>query len=164
MYVLYLTSEIGAPFLNADGFGISWHTDERGNFNPFPVSDQQQSGLQAPEAQQSPVPLPGRAIKTDGPLIPFVRGLHPAIYKTTIAKPWVLMDFIAQPFIFFFPFRLNDPVFLSLCANVSSRTIFAHVRAAGAPPVATTNNHPFVFGRHSFMHNGGIANFDEVVS
>jgi hypothetical protein len=63
-----------------------------------------------------------------------------------------------------FSFRLNDPVFLSLCANVSSKTIFAHVRDAAAPPVATTNNHPFVFGRHCFMHNGGLAGFDTIVS
>jgi len=110
------------PFLSADGFGITWHTDARSHFNPF----QDEARIY------------------DGPFIPFVRGPHPAIYKTTIAKP------------------LNDPVFLSLCANVESKTIFAHIRAAYSPPIATTNNHPFVFGRHCFMHNGGVAGFDEI--
>lgn len=64
----------------------------------------------------------------------------------------------------FSPFRLNDPSFLSLCANVSSKCIFAHLRGAGGPPTATTNNHPFVFGRHCFMHNGMISDFRVIVS
>ena len=38
------------------------------------------------------------------------------------------------------------------------------MRAATVPPVVTSNCHPFVFGRHSFMYNGGIDAFDEVVS
>lgn len=122
----------GEWFLNADGFGISWHTEARGNFNPFEVEETRT------KIQTGPYTV------NDGPLLPFVHGPHPAMYKTTIAKP------------------LNDPTFLSLCANVSSKCIFAHLRAAGAPPVVSTNNHPFAFGRHCFMHNGYITNFPEI--
>jgi glutamine amidotransferase len=35
----------------------------------------------------------------------------------------------------------------------------AHIRAASGTPITPVNNHPFIFGRHSFMHNGAIANF-----
>jgi hypothetical protein len=81
--------------LNADGFGVTWHTDARSNFNPF-VPD-------------NPV------FKTDGPLIPFVLGPHPAVYKTTIAKPWVLMAFVARNLSFFSLSGSMIP-FFSLCA------------------------------------------------
>jgi len=121
----------GEQFVNADGFGITWYTDTRSKFNP--LKDERSQG-----DKQGPIRI------QDGPLVPFVRGPRPAIYKTTIAKP------------------LNDPSFISLCANVASKCIFAHRRAAMAPPVATTNNHPFVFGRHSFMHNGDISDFGDI--
>lgn len=81
--------------MSADGFGIAWYTDARSNFNPFPV--QQESKLQTSEADR---PLG----KADGPLRPFVFGPHPAIYKTTIAKPWVLVAFVARN-LSFFPFQ-----------------------------------------------------------
>jgi hypothetical protein len=98
-----LTSEIGTPFLNADGFGISWHTDARSDFNPFSVLDKQKSTFQTFEANGPPLTNP--VFKTDGPLIPFVLGPHPAIYKTTIAKPWVLVAFVARNLLFYFPFQ-----------------------------------------------------------
>ncbi|KAI0031736.1 N-terminal nucleophile aminohydrolase [Vararia minispora EC-137] len=70
-------------------------------------------------------------------------GPRPAMYKT-----------IAPP--------KTDPTFLFLCANTASKCVLAHVRAASAPPIVPTNNHPFIFGRHSFMHNGGVAFFPEI--
>lgn len=67
-------------------------------------------------------------------------------------------------FVFHFWFnRLTDPTFTFICGNTSSKTILAHVRAASAPPIVPTNNHPFIFGRHSFMHNGGVTNFAKIV-
>ena len=65
---------------------------------------------------------------------------HPALYKN------------AQP-------PLHDTNFRSICANTASKAVFAHIRAATATPVTAVNNHPFVFGRHTFMHNGVISNF-----
>lgn len=65
---------------------------------------------------------------------------HPALYKN------------AQP-------PLHDTNFRSICANTASKAVFAHIRAATATPVTAVNNHPFVFGRHTFMHNGVISDF-----
>jgi len=70
-------------------------------------------------------------------------GLYPTLYKTT-----------ALP--------ITDPAFISICGNSASKCFLAHVRAATLPPIVSTNNHPFVFGRHSFMHNGGISEFHKV--
>ncbi|MCJ1272306.1 hypothetical protein MMC21_000092 [Puttea exsequens] len=71
----------------------------------------------------------------DGVTVP-----HPALYKN------------AQP-------PLHDLNFRSICANTSSKAVFAHIRAATDTPVAGVNNHPFVFGRHTFMHNGMVSDF-----
>ncbi|CAF5039639.1 unnamed protein product [Rotaria sp. Silwood1] len=58
---------------------------------------------------------------------------------------------------------LNDLNLMSLCAHTSSKCIFAHIRAAtGLSPAVETNNHPFVFGRYLFMHNGRVANFSKI--
>lgn len=65
---------------------------------------------------------------------------HPALYKN------------AQP-------PLHDTNFRSICANTASKAVFAHIRAATITPVTAVNNHPFVFGRHTFMHNGVISDF-----
>src|SRR5450759_4539643 len=56
----------------------------------------------------------------------------------------------------------NDYNFHSICANTSTTTAFAHIRAATATPVTEMNNHPFVFGRHVIMHNGVISNFIDI--
>ncbi|KAG7089418.1 hypothetical protein E1B28_011106 [Marasmius oreades] len=55
----------------------------------------------------------------------------------------------------------NDINFRSLCQNTCSKTVFAHVRMATSE-VHQFNNHPFAFGRHIFMHNGGVANFSQI--
>lgn len=56
----------------------------------------------------------------------------------------------------------NDAVFHSICANTSSTAVMSHIRAATATAVTPINNHPFVFGRHTIMHNGVISNFIDV--
>src|SRR2546423_11370995 len=63
------------------------------------------------------------------------RGTRPAMYKH--AKP-----------------PSNDYNFYSICAHTSTTAVFGHIRSATATPVAEINNHPFVFGRHTIMHNG----------
>lgn len=70
-------------------------------------------------------------------------GPRPALYRT-----------VAPP--------VTDRTFLTLCANTSAKCIMAHIRAASRPPVVPTNNHPFVFGRHSFMHNGTVTFFPQI--
>lgn len=56
----------------------------------------------------------------------------------------------------------NDANFHSICANTSSTAVMAHIRAATATAVTPINNHPFVFGRHTIMHNGVISNFVDI--
>lgn len=68
------------------------------------------------------------------------KGGRPALYKN------------AQP-------PLHDTNFRSLCANTATKACFAHIRAATATPIVSVNNHPFVFGRMTFMHNGVVENF-----
>lgn len=67
-------------------------------------------------------------------------GLRPALYKT-----------VSPP--------LNDYNFRSICANTETLACFGHIRAASGTPITPVNNHPFVFGRHAFMHNGVVADF-----
>lgn len=69
--------------------------------------------------------------------------MDPAFYKTT------------QP-------PLNDMNFRSICANTETKVCFAHIRAASGTAIAQVNNHPFVFGRHTFMHNGVVSNFSAI--
>jgi glutamine amidotransferase len=67
-------------------------------------------------------------------------GLRPACYKST-----------SPP--------LSDFNFRSICANTATDVLFAHIRATLGTSVNPTNNHPFLFGRNSFMHNGYISDF-----
>jgi glutamine amidotransferase len=56
----------------------------------------------------------------------------------------------------------NDLAFHSLCQNTHTTNVLAHIRMASATPVVPVNNHPFVFGRHTIMHNGLISNFSDI--
>jgi len=67
-------------------------------------------------------------------------GLRPATYKAV------------QP-------PKGDMNFHSICSNTETRCCFAHIRASSSTSVVQTNNHPFTFGRLSFMHNGVVADF-----
>lgn len=69
--------------------------------------------------------------------------LHPAVYKTI------------QP-------PRGDMNYRSICANTETRCLFAHIRATSATAVTQVNNHPFTFGRISFMHNGAVSDFTEI--
>ncbi|MBL8112879.1 MAG: class II glutamine amidotransferase [Acidobacteria bacterium] len=74
---------------------------------------------------------------------------------------------------FYVPSRASEPVLFrsvtpawsntnltSLAHVARSGCILAHVRAASPGiPVAEMNCHPFVHGRLSFMHNGGLGDF-----
>jgi glutamine amidotransferase len=71
------------------------------------------------------------------------KGSRPAVYKNS------------QP-------PTNDANFHSICANTSTRACFAHIRAATATAVTPINNHPFIFGRHTIMHNGFISDFLDI--
>ncbi|OQV05983.1 hypothetical protein CLAIMM_10630 isoform 2 [Cladophialophora immunda] len=71
-----------------------------------------------------------------------IDGMRPATYKN------------AQP-------PNNDANFHSICAGTSTTAVFAHIRAATGTSVAAINNHPFVFGRHTIMHNGLISHFTD---
>ena len=70
-------------------------------------------------------------------------GLRPALYKTV------------QP-------PKGDMNYRSICANTETRCLFAHIRASSAAAVTQVNNHPFTFGRISFMHNGSVSDFLQI--
>ena len=54
----------------------------------------------------------------------------------------------------------NDMNLHRISAKIGSSLIFAHVRAASpGSGVSQTNCHPFVSGKYTFMHNGGISCF-----
>jgi len=53
----------------------------------------------------------------------------------------------------------NDRNLRDLAAHISSRLVFAHIRAAIGSPVQQTNCHPFRQGRWLWMHNGFIDGF-----
>ncbi|KAI1455140.1 N-terminal nucleophile aminohydrolase [Annulohypoxylon moriforme] len=74
-----------------------------------------------------------------------IEGLRPALYKSQSPPT-------------------NDINFRSLCENTESVCILAHIRATLGSPVTPINNHPFVFGRHAFMHNGTISDFQRIRS
>ena len=67
-------------------------------------------------------------------------GLRPAAYKAI------------QP-------PAGDMNFRSICSNTETRCCFAHIRASSSTSVVQVNNHPFLFGRIAFMHNGVASDF-----
>jgi len=69
---------------------------------------------------------------------------RPALFKTTLSP-------------------LVDPNAMSLAKNISTMTLLAHIRAASSFSVVnTSNNHPFIFGRYSFVHNGEVGQFNKI--
>jgi glutamine amidotransferase len=57
---------------------------------------------------------------------------------------------------------INDFNFRSICENTETKCVFAHIRASSGSTVTQVNSHPFVFGRHVFMHNGVVSNFSKI--
>ena len=56
----------------------------------------------------------------------------------------------------------NDKNLRELAGHVRSGLVFAHIRAATGTPVQWTNCHPFRHGSWLWMHNGSIAQFQDV--
>ncbi|KAJ3842302.1 hypothetical protein F5878DRAFT_406089 [Lentinula raphanica] len=71
---------------------------------------------------------------------PSVKGLQPAQFRTIA------------------PIH-TDLAFAQLCDHTASTCTLAHIRDASFPPVVEVNNHPFIFGKYTFMHNGSIDSF-----
>ncbi|KAI5364782.1 putative glutamine amidotransferase type 2 domain, nucleophile aminohydrolase [Septoria linicola] len=116
---------------NFDGLGIAWYTSSNTSFELPEATESQE------DAQKDVTAL------DDQPYVwvaDIGKGLRPAMYKTI------------QP-------PRNDTNFLSICANTETRALFGHIRASSGTAIVTTNNHPFVFGRHTFMHNGAASSF-----
>ena len=53
----------------------------------------------------------------------------------------------------------SDENLMSLFAQLTARTFFAHVRASTGAATARANCHPFSVGPYLFMHNGQIGGF-----
>ncbi|KAJ3799703.1 hypothetical protein GGU11DRAFT_476609 [Lentinula aff. detonsa] len=56
----------------------------------------------------------------------------------------------------------TDLAFAQLCGHTASKCTLAHIRDASFPPVVEVNNHPFIFGKYSFMHNGSVESFRKI--
>lgn len=56
----------------------------------------------------------------------------------------------------------SDANLASLCHQVEASMFLAHVRSATSGDVSLANCHPFLHGRHLFMHNGQIGNYPQV--
>jgi predicted glutamine amidotransferase len=56
----------------------------------------------------------------------------------------------------------SDANLASLCHQVEAGLFLAHVRSATSGEVSMANCHPFVSGRHLFMHNGQIGGYDAI--
>ena len=56
----------------------------------------------------------------------------------------------------------SDSNLASLCQQLRSRLFLAHVRSATTGEVSAANCHPFAAGRHLFMHNGQIGQYERI--
>jgi glutamine amidotransferase len=56
----------------------------------------------------------------------------------------------------------NDRNLRELSSHISSRRVFAHIRASTGSPVQLTNCHPFRYGSWLWMHNGYLAGLQQV--
>ncbi|KAJ3742592.1 hypothetical protein DFH05DRAFT_226085 [Lentinula detonsa] len=56
----------------------------------------------------------------------------------------------------------TDLVFEQLCKHTASKCTLAHIRDASFPPVVEVNNHPVIYGKYSFMHNGSVHSFSKI--
>ncbi|CAK1366529.1 putative glutamine amidotransferase DUG3 [Cercospora beticola] len=119
---------------NFDGLGIAWYTSANSDFE-LPETGESADGAQKDVSFLDDQPYVHVA--------DIAKGLRPALYKTI------------QP-------PRHESNFLSICQNTETRCLFGHIRASSGTAVANVNNHPFVFGRHTFMHNGAVSDFSEI--
>jgi glutamine amidotransferase len=56
----------------------------------------------------------------------------------------------------------NDRNLRELAGQITTRLLFAHIRAATGTPVQRSNSHPFRHDRWLWMHNGAIRGFHEI--
>ena len=56
----------------------------------------------------------------------------------------------------------SDRNLQELCAQIESPLFLAHIRASTGTPVQQTNCHPFRHGRWLFVHNGFVADYEQL--
>ena len=56
----------------------------------------------------------------------------------------------------------SDGNLSSLCRQIRSRMFAAHIRSATSGDVSASNCHPFAHGRHLFLHNGQIGDYERI--
>ncbi len=56
----------------------------------------------------------------------------------------------------------SDGNLSSLCRQIRSPMFAAHIRSATSGDVSPSNCHPFTLGRHLFMHNGQIGDYERI--
>ena len=79
------TSVTDQVYYNVDGYGFTWYSEARAQFNP--LSDTETDALRKALKRGPAGILSTEARIKDGPLLPFVKGPHPAMYKTISAQP-----------------------------------------------------------------------------
>lgn len=143
-----------------DGYGVAYWTTAA---SAFDTTAQKQGPLRGNPADPAPVggspaadaaaAAGGQAVSSPNPP-PTTEGagsertyrdrMRPVVYKST--RP-----------------ALNDLNLRSLVSGTSSHGLLAHIRAGtGLTPVVETNNHPFLFGRYAFAHNGVLSHFSRL--
>ncbi|KAF7192944.1 putative glutamine amidotransferase DUG3 [Pseudocercospora fuligena] len=121
---------------NFDGLGVAWYTSSKADFELGGPSKTADEAVKEVRLHDEPYLWIDEAHE-------YEKRLRPAMYKTI------------QP-------PRNDSNFLSICANTETKCLFGHIRASSGTAIAYVNNHPFVFGRHTFMHNGAASDFQEI--
>lgn len=56
----------------------------------------------------------------------------------------------------------NDYNLISMARKIESNCMLGHIRSATMGEITTYNCHPFVYKEYSFVHNGGIAHFEDL--
>ncbi|KDQ54628.1 hypothetical protein JAAARDRAFT_160703 [Jaapia argillacea MUCL 33604] len=105
-----------------------------------------------PKATEREITMRNRMFNADGLGMVWYTNTREAYDECVGPRP-VMYKVLSQP--------TTDPIFNSICAHTSTLTLFAHIRAASpSSPITLYNAHPFTFGRWTFMHNGGVSNFE----
>jgi glutamine amidotransferase len=148
------------PALNADGFGLAWYDTHA------PVGDAQ-SIMPGTDTTRMRAPLPSVLVSpTDHPMP--VSGLKRPRAETAVTaashKPTDALQSWEKPGVYTSTNPAwNDVNLPRLCDKLSSRLVFAHVRAASlGTGVHLMNCHPFASSRYMFMHNGHIGGFAQL--
>lgn len=121
------------PAINADGFGIAFYEDK---------GDEDKGSNSSSAGAGRGSRLSGQKRERDRNTLDDAEA--PGVYTST-SPAW------------------SDPNLKRICSKITSRLVFAHIRAASiGSGVSPYNSHPFSAGRYVLMHNGHISSFGKL--